>query len=202
VAGGTPTAIEPPRPDLREDGRPASGGVRATLIVLAVMLVVVLGGYVVAAAIAGPSGTTTGVSGVVSVRPLSGWAVAKRGTIGGHPFVRLTRGNGSLDVVVVSPFEGTAGELATEYVREVLSGQLDQLSFSPHPEDVRLPSGLQGVRFGYVGVAQTGASIEGEVTVVVTPSGHGVVFDGWGPAGVLSFERSDIETMIDRATVS
>ena len=202
MAGGTPTAIEPPRPDLRQDGRPPSRGGRATLIVLAVMLVVVLGGYVAAAALAAPTGPAASVGGVVSVRPLAGWAVAQRGTLGGYPFVRLTRGNGSLDVVVVSPFEGSAGQLATEYARDVLPRQLDQLSFSPHLEAVRLPSGLQGVRFGYVGVAKTGASIEGEVTVIVTPSGHGVVFDGWGPAGVLSFERSDIETMIDRAAVS
>ena len=48
--------------------------------------------------------------------------------------------------------------------------------------------------------AGTGTSIEGEVTVV-TMSGHGVVFDGWAPAGLLSFVRSDIDTMIDQAEV-
>jgi hypothetical protein len=202
VWGGAPAATEPPRPDLRVDGRRPPRGGRATLVVLAVMLVVVLGGYVVAAALAEPAGPATSVAGAVSVRPLSGWAVASHGMLAGLPFVRLTRGSGNLDVLVASPYGGTAGQLATEYARGVLSRQLDQLSFSRQLEAVRLPSGLQGARFGYVGVADTGSSIEGEVTVVVTPTGHGVIFDGWGPAGLLSFERSDIETMIDRAAVT
>lgn len=200
---GAPTVTEPPRPDLRTDGRPPSRGGRATLAVLAAMLVVVLGGYVVDAALAGPVGHAVTVAGVVTVRPLSGWAVAGRGAVGHLPFVRLTRGNGSLDVLVAVPYDGTADRLADEYASGVLPRQLDQLSFSPRLQTIRLPSGLEAARFGYVGMsAATGASIEGEVTVVVTPSGHGVVFDGWGPEGLLSFERSDIETMIDRAGVS
>jgi len=202
VSGGAPTATEPPRPDLRPDGHPPTRGLRATLVVLGVMLVVVLGGYVVAAALSEPAGPAATIRGVVSVRPLSGWAVAKRGTLDGLPFVRLTRGSGNLDVVVAAPYAGSVDQLANDYATHVLSRQLDQLSFSRRLETVRLPSGLQGARFGYVGVADTGASIEGEVTVVVTSSGHGVVFDGWGPAGLLSFERSDIETMIDRAAVT
>lgn len=167
------------------------------------MLVVVLGGYVVAAALSEPAGPATNVGGVVSIRPLSGWALAEHGTLGGHPFARLTRGNGNLDVVVVVPFGGTADRMANEYANDVLSEQLEQLSFSRRLAAVRLTSGLQAARFGYVGVAAaTGASVEGEVTVVVTPTGHGVVFDGWGPEGLLSFVRPDIETMIDRAAVT
>ena len=51
-------------------------------------------------------------------------------------------------------------------------------------------------------VFETSQSIEGEVTVVVTPSGHGVVFNGWAPEGLLSFVRGDIHTMVLRAQVS
>ena len=40
------------------------------------------------------------------------------------------------------------------------------------------------------------------MTIVVTPSDQGVVFDGWAPAGLLPFVRSDIETMIADAAVS
>ncbi len=57
-------------------------------------------------------------------------------------------------------------------------------------------------RFAYVGViAETGTSVEGEVTVVVTPSGHGIVFNAWAPAGLLSFVRSDVRTMVAEAEV-
>jgi hypothetical protein len=171
-------------------------------VVLGVMLVVVLGGYVVAAALAEPAGPAVVVGGAVAVRPLSGWELAARGTLGGNPFVRLTRGSGSLDIVAQVPYTGTAESLATVYVSEVLSQQLNQLSVSRQPERIRLPSGLEAVRFGYVGVvAETGASVEGEVTAVVTPGAHGIVFDGWGPEGLLSFVRSDIESMVDEAVV-
>jgi hypothetical protein len=35
----------------------------------------------------------------------------------------------------------------------------------------------------------------------VTSAGEGVVFDGWGPEGMLSFVDGDIETMVRRAVV-
>lgn len=169
---------------------------------LLVIATVVTGGYVIAAALSEPAGPPVGFAGVVSVRPLSGWQFAGRDRAGGAPFVRITRGNGNLDIVVVTPFDRSARTLATEYARQVLSVQLSQLSVSPHAEPVQLMSGIRALRYGYVGVvAETGASIEGEVTVLVTLSGQGVVFDGWAPEGLLSFVRSDLETMVDRAQV-
>ena len=190
-----PVATAPSRPDTAPDARPPSRGSGATLAVLGVILVVVLGGYVVAAVLSEPAGPPVGIAGVVSIRPLSGWVVAD--TPNGGPGVNVTRGSGNLDTTV---FPGSADmrRLADRYI-EVLSGELSQLSVSRQLSAVRLSSGLRGVRFGYIGVvAGTGTSIEGEVTVV-TMSGHGVVFDGWAPAGLLSFVRSDIDTMIDQA---
>ena len=58
-----------------------------------------------------------------------------------------------------------------------------------------------GARFGYIGSTETGAAIEGEVTVVVAPSGQGVVFDGWAP-GSLAFVDGDLATMIEQAEVT
>ena len=79
---------------------------------------------------------------------------------------------------------------------------LSQLSVSSTLEPVRLRSGQTGVRFAYIGVAaDSGTSVEGEVTVLVTASGHGIVFNGWAPAGLLSFVRSDVRTMVADAEV-
>jgi hypothetical protein len=173
----------------------------ATLAIVGVILVVVLGGYVAAAALSEPAGPAVEVPGVLSVRPLSGWVFAGRAASNGFEYVGLTRGSGNLVAGATSGVSDAAG-LADAYVRLELSAQLSQLSVS-RPEDIRLVSGAPGIRFAYVGVvADTGTSIEGEVSVVVTPDGHGVVFDGWAPAGLLSFVRSDIRTMIERAEVT
>jgi hypothetical protein len=189
-----PVATAPSRPDTAPYAGPPSRGSGATVAVLAVILVVVLGGYVAAAALSEPEGPPVGIAGVVTIRPLSGWVVAS--TPNGVP--AMTRGSGNLDTTVFSSGSADVRQLADRYI-EVLSGELSQLSVSRQLSVVRLPSGLGGARFGYIGVvAGTGTSIEGEVTVIST-SGHGVVFDGWAPAGLLSFVRSDIDTMIDQA---
>ena len=170
-------------------------------IVVGLILVVVLGGYVVAAELSEPVGPAVGIPGVVSVRPLSGWAFAGRGSFEGFTYVGVTRGSGNLVAGVASGTSDAAG-LAQAYVRVILSSQMNQLSVS-RSEEIQLDAGARGLRFGYVGViAETGASVEGEVSVVVTPSGRGVVFDGWAPAGLLSFVRSDIRTMVERAEVT
>lgn len=170
-----------------------------TLAVLGVILVVVLGGYVTAAALSEPAGPPVSVGGIVTVQPLSGWEVATQASVGGLPFARLTRGNGNLDVVAVPGYRGSASALADEYVIRVLQEQLTRLQVSDDPETVALGSGLVGERFSYVGVTDTGSSIEGEVTAVVTPAGDGVVFDGWAPEGLLAFVDGDVHTMTDRA---
>ena len=160
------------------------------------ILVVVLGGYAAAALLSEPAGPPVGIAGVVSIRPLSGWVVAD--ATKGVP--AMTRGSGNLDTTVFFSGFADVQHLADRYV-VMLSGKLNQLSVSRELSAIRLSSSLRGVRFGYIGVdAGTGTSIEGEVTVVAT-SGHGVVFDGWAPAGLLSFVRSDIDTMIDRAEI-
>ena len=198
------TATTSNEPPLRPD-QPASIQRRErtwlpTLAVLGVILVVVLGGYVTAAALSEPAGAPVSVDGVVTVQPLSGWEVADTRPVGGLPFARLTRGGGNLDVVVVPSYGGTASGLADDYVERVLKRQLSRLSVSGRLDHVALDDGLEGVRFRYVGVTDTGASIEGEVTAVVTATGDGVVFDGWAPQGLLAYVDGDLHTMIDGAT--
>ncbi|MGZ8571471.1 MAG: hypothetical protein ACXWW5_04515 [Actinomycetota bacterium] len=202
--GAPPTVDAPVRPDVPGDARRPSRGGWATLAVAATILVVVLGGYVAADALSEPVGRPVGIPGVVSVRPLSGWIAAGGGaSFGGGPSVQLTRGSGNLLATVYEPYRGDPNALARAYRDSVLSEWLSQLSVSRNLESVGLPSGLQGLRFAYVGViADTGTSVEGEVTVVVTLSGHGVVFNAWAPAGLLSFVRSDVRTMVSEAEVT
>lgn len=202
--GAPPVVGAPTRPDVPADARrPARGG-WGTIAVVAVILAVVLGGYVAAAALSEPVGQPVGIAGAVSIRPLSGWVFAGEGTgLDGAPFVQLTRGSGNLLVTVRDPFRGHTDTLAQAYRDSVLAERLSQLSVSRSLETVRLRAGLSGVRFAYVGViADTGTSVEGEVTVVVTASGHGIVFDARAPAGLLSFVRGDVRTMVSEAEVT
>ena len=195
--------VAPTRPDMTASARSPSRGGWATAAVVVAILVVVLGGYVVAGALSEPAGRPVGIPGVVSIRPLSGWAFAGTTRFEGGASVQLTRGSGNLLVTVLDPYAGGPDVLARSYADSVLSGRLSQLSVSRNLEIVRLPSGLSGVRFAYVGViADTGTSVEGEVTVFVTPSGHGIVFDAWAPAGLLSFVRSDVRAMVSEAGVT
>lgn len=201
--GAPPVVVAPTRPDVPSNAHRPSRGGWATIAVVTTILAVVLGGYIAAAALSEPAGRPVGISGVVSVRPLSGWVFADQGTeLGGAPFVQLTRGSGNLRVTVRDPYGGDPDTLARTYRDSVLAEWLSQLSVSRSLETVRLGAGLLGVRFAYVGViADTGTSVEGEVTIVVTPSGHGVVFNAWAPAGLLSFVRTDVRAMVIAAEV-
>jgi hypothetical protein len=200
--GASHVADAPARPDVAADARRMSRGGWGTVAVVAAILVVVLGGYVVAAALSQPVGRPVGIQGVVSIRPLSGWIFAGGTALDGGPSVQLTRGSGNLLVTVRDPYRGDPDTLAEVYRDSVLS-ELSQLAVSRNLESVRLPTGVVGVRFAYVGViADTGTSVEGEVTVVVTSSGHGIVFNAWAPAGLLSFVRSDVRTMVSEAEVT
>jgi hypothetical protein len=170
----------------------------ATICVLAVLFVVVFGGYVVAGALSQPAGPPVTVAGVVRVSPLSGWEVAERSAAPAS--VRLTRGTGNIDVFV-TPFTGAPLELAKEYVEQALRPQAERLEVSRRVQLVRVGS-RSGVRIAYIGVFRgVQSQIEGQVTAVVTSSGVGVVFDGWAPAGLLQYVAGDIQTMIDTAVI-
>jgi hypothetical protein len=189
----------PTRPDMSGGRRPSREGWATAAAVLTIS-VVVLGGYVLAAVLSQPAGPPVGFRGSVIVRPLSGWVSADpRTRFPRAPTFQLTRGNGNLLVSVRQRYPGDPEALAQEY-RAYLSDRLSRLSVSSRLEPVRLRSGLAGVRFAYIGVfADTGTSVEGEVSLFVTPSGHGIIFNGWAPEGLLSFVRSDVRTMVTEA---
>ena len=170
------------------------------LLVAVVIVGVVAGGYVVADALGEPSGGATTVSASVTVTPLPGWELAER--FGDPPGARFTRGSASLDVASIA-FAGSDVDLLAAYLQEVLEPDAEQLQVSETVEPVALAGGLTGSRIAYVGTfGDVQAPIEGEVTAVVSPSGVGVVFDGWAPSGQLQYATSDIRTMVRTAEIA
>ena len=207
----TPAAGTPHRPDVPAGtGRPIRRWLPTALVAL-VMSFTVLGGFVVAGALPEPPVRALPLGGVVTIHPLPGWEVALRERIPipsasevlSGEFAQLTRGSGALDVVAVPGVGGGALELADLYAGEVLSSQLERLSVSDRVEEILLRNGLQAARFGYIGSEpQSGSPIEGSVTVVVSPSGNGVVFDGWAFQGQLELIVEELAVMIDNAEVA
>lgn len=168
--------------------------------VAVVIAVVVGGGHLAAGALGQVRGDTVTVSASVAVTPLPGWELAGRS--GDPPGIRLTSGNTSLDVATIA-FTGTDLELIASYVDEVLEPGAEHFRVSGEVVPVRLASGLTGSRIAYVGLfGDVQASIEGEVTGVVSPSGVGVIFDGWAPAAQLQMGIEDLHTMIDEAQIA
>jgi hypothetical protein len=186
-----------PRTEGRRPTSRARGFVSATAVLIAV-LVTVFGGYAVAALLIEPAGPPVSVGGVVRVQPLSGWEFAGRYAVAGMPAARITRGNGNLDVLVT--VADTPDELAHRYVDEVLKPSAPRLEISGELERVQVGGAASGARFAYVGVFDRGGSpIEGEVTVLVSSTGQGVILDAWAPEGLLQYVRGDVETMQARA---
>jgi hypothetical protein len=170
------------------------------VVLVAVMAGVVSGGYLTSDALGQTTGETVTVTASVRITPLPGWELAER--FGDPPGIRLTSGSTSLDVATI-PFTGTDVDLLALYMDEVLEPDAEQFQVSEEVEPVRLSSGLTGTRIAYVGLfGDVQAPIEGEVTAVVSPSGAGVIFDGWAPAGQLQFEIDEIDEMIERAEIA
>jgi hypothetical protein len=166
----------------------------------AVLAAVTSGGYLTSDALGEIQGGAVAVGTSVRVTPLPGWELAGRSA--GPDRIRLTSGSTSLDVAAL-PFDGTDVDLLGRYVDDILEPDAEQFRVSEEVEPVRLASGLTGSRIAYVGLfGDVQAPIEGEVTAVVSPSGEGVIFDGWAPAGQLQFEIDDIDAMIERAEIA
>jgi hypothetical protein len=165
-----------------------------------VLASVTTGGYLTSDALGEIRGGAVAVGTSVRVTPFPGWELAGRSTDPDR--IRLTSGSTSLDVAAF-PFDGTDVDLLGRYVDDVLEPDAEQFRVSEEVEPVRLASGLTGSRIAYVGLfGDVQAPIEGEVTAVVSPSGEGVIFDGWAPAGQLQFEIDEIDAMIERAEIA
>jgi hypothetical protein len=192
IAGAEPAPLPPP-PLRQRRWIPV-------VALAAVLAAVTSGGYLTSDALGEIRGGAVPVGTSVRVTPLPGWELAGRSTSPDH--IRLTSGSTSLDVFAF-PFDGTDVDLLGRYVDDILEPDAEQFRVSEEIEPVRLASGLTGSRIAYVGLfGDVQAPIEGEVTAVVSPSGEGVIFDGWAPAGQLQFEIDEIDAMIDRAEIA
>jgi hypothetical protein len=202
----------PARPDAPAGAsRPGRHWLPSVLVAL-VMSMTVLGGFVVAETLPAPDVRPIALGGLLTIRPLPGWEVVRReaatipspsGAVIPGEFAQLTRGSGALDLVALPGVGGTALELADVYAAGVLTRQLERLSISSLVERITLRSGMEAVRFGYIGSEpQTGAAIEGSITAVVAPSGNGAVFDGWAFQGQLQLIGGELVAMIESAEVA
>jgi hypothetical protein len=166
----------------------------------AVLAAVTSGGYLTSDALGEVRGGAVAVGTSVRVTPFPGWELAGRSTDPDR--IRLTSGSTSLDVAAF-PFDGSDVDLLGWYVENILEPDAEQFRVAEAVETVRLASGLTGSRIAYVGTfGDVQAPIEGEVTAVVSPTGQGVIFNGWAPAGQLQFEIDEIDAMIERAEIA
>lgn len=170
------------------------------LVVAAVIVGVVSGGYLTSDALGRVGGETVVVSPSVSVTALPGWELA--GRVSDPTGIRLSKGSSSLDVATI-PFTGTDVDLLRAYVQKVVEPDAEQFRVSETVQQVRFDNGLTGARIAYVGLfGDVQAPIEGEVTAVVSATGSGVIFDGWAPSGQLQFAIDDVHTMVRGAEIS
>ena len=170
------------------------------LVLAALMVGIVSGGYLTSDALGQAGGERVVVSSSVTVTALPGWELADR--FRGPTGARLSKGSASLDVASLA-FTGSPEGLLAAYVENILEPGAEQFRLSETVEGVVLDSGQVGARIAYVGLfGDVQAPIEGEVTAVVTPDGLGVIFDGWAPSGQLQFAIDDIRTMIRRAEIA
>ena len=171
------------------------------VIALATVLAAVTsGGYLASDALGEIQGGAVAVGTSVRVTPFPGWELADSSTDPDR--IRLTSGSTSLDVAAF-PFDGTDVDLLTRYVDNILEPGAEQFRVSEEVDSVRLASGLTGSRIAYVGLfGDVQAPIEGEVTAVVSPTGSGVIFDGWAPSGQLQFAIDDVHAMVRGAEIS
>jgi hypothetical protein len=201
----------PARPDAPAGAFRPGRRLLPTLIVAGVLVVTAFGGFVAARALPETTARPLTLGGILTTRPLPGWAVARRAPVSlprfgvavSGEFAQLTRGAGALDLLAFPDVGGSAEDLAILYRDGVLSHQLERLSVSRDLEPVVLGNGLEGVRFHYIGSTPgTGAAVEGTVTAVVSPSGNGAVFDGWAFQGQLELLAEELAEMVNGAEVA
>jgi hypothetical protein len=205
-AGEPPDHTAPPPPHLPPP-TPRESKWLPAIAVLAVILFVTFGGFLLAGDPSAAERRITGSEGTpgepvsvgpVTVRLLPGWSVAQE--IRDPPQLRLTNGAAQL-YVAIPPLPGAQEGHVLAYVDEVLRPQASQLSVSP-VQPIALPNDIPAAMAAYVGqFNDVQTPLEGEVVAQISPAGTAVLFDGWAPEGQFVGVREDVRTMIGTAEV-
>jgi hypothetical protein len=166
----------------------------ATLVVGAIMLAILIGGFVVEGAVPEPPPRPVSAGSGVMLTPISGWDFAGRSEDG--QTILLTQGSGSLAVSVVP---GTDANAALRAKRDEWL-QTGTVTVS-EPVVVALPGDRSGARFNYSGTFEdVPTPVEGAVTAVAG-SNVVVLFDGWSGIGGYPNVGAEIDSMIESATI-
>ncbi len=179
--------------------RPAKGWL-ATLIVAALMVAIVAGGFIAQNAVANEPPKPITRHGLV-VTPLPGWEFAGRAEDGDS--IVLTNGNGSLAITVVSldpglavPARSRPDQLDDKRAEWLKSGTVTATDIVPVVVGVHA-----GRRFSYSGTfADVPTPVEGEVTGFDTGQ-LVVLFDGWAGMADYTGVKDDIDAMISSAVI-
>ena len=166
----------------------------ATLVVAAIMLAILIGGFVVEGAVPAPPPRPVSAGSGVMVTPVSGWDFAGRSEDG--QTILLTQGSGSLAVTVVP---GTDVDAALQAKRDEWL-QSGTVTISD-PEAITIPGGRTGERFDYSGTFEdVPTPVEGAVTAIAG-SNVVVLFDGWSGIGGYPNVSADIDSMIESTSI-
>lgn len=177
-------------------------GLRPTLAVAGLILLLFVGSQLLNAAIPARADGLTGdpqegrslVLGRLRLHLAPGWQALET-SLG----PRLVRGAVALDVQRAA-FSGNAHELYDAFVREALAPAASGFSATA-PVLTSLGPELSGARGAYTGVFGEGGEIEGQLTSVVV-DGDGFVFDAWAPLGNLRALLPDVELMLSTVELS
>ncbi|MGE5226758.1 MAG: hypothetical protein ACM3OO_07765 [Planctomycetaceae bacterium] len=172
-----------------------------TLVVLAAIAALTIGGRAVADALSGPLGPSTGFPQVVTIEPGSGWRQTAYEDTPGAEQLTLAKGAVRLTVTGMPGYQGDALQLAEAYL-QARSAQVASFGEGGIRQGT-LPSGLPAAAFAYSGVTPDGSAVIGTVTATVGQSGNGVVFDAYGPEQDLTgaIASGELRSMIDGAAI-
>ena len=178
--------------------KPPKGWI-ATLVVAAIMVAIVAGGFIAAGAVADNKTVLYNVNGV-SITPGPGWEFSGRDDNG--QTILLTNGSGSLAIEAQPPPSNMLlmpdWQLPLEKKRQ---DWLDTGTVTATQIADVIVGDRAARRFSYSGTFEDLATpVEGTVTEISTPNKY-VLFDGWAGKGQFSVVSDDVDAMIKSAVI-
>jgi hypothetical protein len=141
------------------------------------------------------------VEGIVRIRPLDGWRVRTFFLTHNPPYLRLVKHDVRMNVLA-GTFDGSIPQLADDYASRFVLPYATGSATSPVRRWTHLPSGALALEVTYSGPFSPEGSTLVHRLVVVKQGSHGVVFDSWASPDLLGSAQSELDRMIDAATVA